>query len=332
MKLAFILCTISILTSLVFNECQKSSPSEPFQSVTDAAHVVAGYDPIISPNGKQLAFLRNQQIFVCDTNGNNVNQISNWKIDLGSPQWSPDGSKIGFVLLNSGDDYDTKLMSIDITTKQIAQLSTSDTLYYGLAPTYFWAWSPDGGKIAMLTYSSNVKIIRADGSGERISQYPATEFSWSPDGTQLVCADKITYDTSFVYIVQANQDTMRRISSRVYAYSVKWSSNSNAIFYYIRNDGLKCFDLNSNEEIKTYGVTDNYQISPDGINIASYYIDIPTNPDGHASESIFNLNTLTNVTTTLVSSNGIVNYTWAKSSKEIFYDFNGDIYKKEVPP
>lgn len=318
---------------LGLGECHQELPTEPYQSVSNAMEITVGTNPNVSSNGLKLAFLRDGQLFICDTNGNNVTQITNGNIRVSSPQWSPDNKKIGFVQLDSSYMYKDKLMMIDVSTKIITRLSFSDSLYWSDTRNYIWKWSPDNSKIAILVYSSLkqfVKIITNNGSGETISKYPVSEFSWNADGSKIVCSNKINYDTSYVYVAPVVQDTLNKVSPRSYAYSVEWLPNANVILYRTKYEGLKYYDLDSNTEINTFSIYDDYKLSPDGKYIAYYYFYNNSNPDGDDELSIYILDTFSKVTKLLVSSNRGISFVWAPSSTEIYYTFNGKIYKKQL--
>lgn len=58
------------------------------------------YCPLISPDGKKVAFQSNRtgehEIWVCDADGGNCQQLTSFKQFAGSPSWSPDGQWLAF--------------------------------------------------------------------------------------------------------------------------------------------------------------------------------------------------------------------------------------------
>jgi Tol biopolymer transport system component len=100
--------------------------------------------PAWSPNGSQIAFTRStgpgadDEIFVMNTNGGSVTNITNDPADDELPVWSPDGSKILFLSPRSGS---WQLYTMGATGNNLSQLTATDHTGPGV-------WSPDGAYIA----------------------------------------------------------------------------------------------------------------------------------------------------------------------------------------
>src|SRR5262245_22857234 len=142
--------------------------------------------PSWSPDGAQLAFERNGEIFVIDVAvGNSFNITNTWANDT-SPAWSPDGMKIAFA---SDRDGQAELYLMNPDGSSVVRLTNN------IGFTDQPAWSPDGGKIAFncMVESGNgdICVINADGTGfGRLTTDPSWDLSpaWSPDGTRIVFA------------------------------------------------------------------------------------------------------------------------------------------------
>jgi hypothetical protein len=111
-------------------------------------------------------------------------------VDEEVPVWSPDGQKIVFVEVHSGDLY---VINADGTNE--ARLTTLPSGYSEDATALGSpAWSPDGKRIAFIDANkygeSELDVINADGSGRRsLTNSPGLSQvafpTWSPDSEKL---------------------------------------------------------------------------------------------------------------------------------------------------
>jgi uncharacterized protein (TIGR03067 family) len=98
----------------------------------------------------------------------------------GSPDWSPDGSKIAFDTCRSlfGESW-TKSHILTVNTDGTDPKDLGD----GAQPT----WSPDGKRIAYSRYSPNngIWVMNADGSDNRLIDLEGWIGDWSPKNDEL---------------------------------------------------------------------------------------------------------------------------------------------------
>lgn len=121
-------------------------------------------------------------IYVIDSDGSNQKRLLDIADDYKYLAWSPDGIKIAFASLSSGN-ADIWVMEADGSNQINLTNSASDD--------YFPSWSPDGTKIAFESEqqgNADIWVMEADGSNQINLTNSATgdyDPAWSPDGTKI---------------------------------------------------------------------------------------------------------------------------------------------------
>ncbi len=208
--------------------------------------------PKFSPDGTKIAFRSigrsnsgSQAIFVMNADGSDLHQItinsSTLGGELGSFEWSPDGTKFLFdagvyvvlfgashssdVVRTSG--YRANIFVSDIDGKNVVRL-TNDTD----ALNDFATWSPDGKSIAFASDregAEKIYVMNADGSNQR-SVATGGYFSspsWSPDGSKILFVGPERYDgcptyqyvCSQLYTVSADGSQSKQLTNYVSGYA-----------------------------------------------------------------------------------------------------------------
>lgn len=152
-------------------------------------------------------------IYIMNSDGTNLKNLTNTPASEWVPMWSPDGQKIAF---SSDRDGDSEIYIINKDGTNLIQL-TQNKAYDGRP-----SWSPDGTKIVFETDRDggdwDIDIMDADGSNPKpVTINATTDFSpaWSPDGNWLVYVSN-NEGNNELYIIQINGENQKRLTNNTY--------------------------------------------------------------------------------------------------------------------
>jgi len=238
--------------------------------------------PNISPDGKYIIFSRGwvdkmndrqaSNLWMANTDGSRVRELThgNWRDS--SPVWSPDGNKIAFLSNRDGTNQ-VHVMWLD--TREVAQLTHFEHSPGGLT------WSPDGKTLAFTAFIEDtdpilpVKLPKFPRGAKLAKKAVIVDrLSWGRDGTGPT---KKGYTHIFTIDAELG-GTPRQITSGKYSHNgPEWSTDGSKIYfsgilkpdaeYQQRDSEIYVIDLKT-LEIKTLtdrkGPDGNPRISPDG--------------------------------------------------------------------
>ena len=188
------------------------------------------------------------QLFLVNTDGTDLIQITNMEQGACQPSWSPDGLKLVFIspCVGRGEFFETiynesslYVINADGTSlKQLTQSPGSD---------FDPAWSPDGRRIAFTSvregfrqiYLLDVDSLAVTLLTNTTNMIESSQPAWSPDGT------KIAYTVKRVgtYQVWAMTDTgqeavqLARSGQDLWDFLPTWSADGKTIFFSQRRQG-----------------------------------------------------------------------------------------------
>ena len=162
-------------------------------------HPEQDFIPSWSPDGTKIAFTSyrtgSEEIWVMDSKGANLKQLTNNTYGDWSPAFSPNGRQIAFTSDRSGLNQ-IWLMNVDGSNPQALTSFPVDSSIWNRDPS----WSPDGSKIIFTSNRSgkdeNWLMDIATGQTWKHSDGMAEHWhpSFSPDGTKILFSSNMTGD------------------------------------------------------------------------------------------------------------------------------------------
>lgn len=165
-----------------------SAPSLHLTPLTSSSG--SEYAPSFSPDGNQLAFAWNGEIFVKQINGDGLLRLTTNSADDGTPVWSPDGRHVAFMRYASDGNGIYLVPTIGGPERKLA------STFAGLG---FWrrpAWSPDGKLLVLADRNTaqeplSLYLLSVETSEKRRLTSPSDELidhhspAFSPDGKTI---------------------------------------------------------------------------------------------------------------------------------------------------
>lgn len=212
-------------------------------NLTDNGETSIDEKPVWSPDGKKVAFISNfgvggstRNLFVMEPEApeqgfNLAVQVTHFTsgVPLEEPVWSPDGTRLAFVLGNSESNDKIEVANSNGTTATPLVVTE-----HGVHPS----WSPDSAKIAF-SYLEQIETTVADGSAfpTPVAGAEGNEPVWSPDGSRIAFGEHATFATVNLGIVSPNGGTPVTLTSGAQFIFASWSPSGSQVVYHVSGGG-----------------------------------------------------------------------------------------------
>jgi len=219
------------------------------ESLLNSYRCLFNIDTQIVPGGcSRIAVPINNSIWIMDGDGENRRQIVTdvefQTLDaspfLSSPTWSPDGTRVAFVVNYQEEPWDgvsdkSEIWVVNEDGTDLQILTGGETPAF--QNIFELSWSPDGTKLAFRSYCCNrqgrdiyseLRVMDADGTnGVQLARVSGQRpYSWSPDGSRIVFSNGPTKD---IRIVNTDGTNQRRLADIDAEYGPIWSPDGKQI-------------------------------------------------------------------------------------------------------
>jgi TolB protein len=151
-----------------------------------------GESPAFSTDATRIAFIRGRDVWVMNSDGTGLTQVTRTEAIEESPDWGPDGTLV--YASNRSGSFTLWLQKPGAPARRLTRVSQQ--WQEDRSPQ----WSPDGRSIAFASnrpgnFNQELYLVEPDGSGlRRLTRTPGSEDvlgddgmpAWRPDGSGLV--------------------------------------------------------------------------------------------------------------------------------------------------
>ncbi|MEP7080606.1 MAG: S41 family peptidase, partial [Ginsengibacter sp.] len=223
---------------------------------------------VLSPNGKEIAFVTRGEIFVTSVDGDVTKRITNTPQQERMVQWSPDGRSLIYAA-ERNDNWDIYQSTIERKEEPYFYASTvlkEEPLIATSAEEYQPKYSSDGKEVA---YIENRNVLRVYNLASKKSRtilpkghnYSYSDgdwnFDWSPDNKWLITDDQRGYfSQSNAALINADGtgNIIYPVNSGFGEGNSKWALNGKMLTWMSDREGRKSLATQGSREVDVYGV------------------------------------------------------------------------------
>ncbi|MDP3775891.1 MAG: amidohydrolase family protein [Gemmatimonadales bacterium] len=185
--------------------------------------------PELAPDGRRVAFAALGDLWVADVSGGRPMRLTQSVGDEIRPRWSPDGSRLAYVVYAPGTEPQVRILEVDRPER-----SRTVTVPIGPFDPQF-EWSPDGRRLAWVEGNRIGWTDVSMGETRVVASAAGQLLGWSSSG------DSIAYATSRASW-RVSADSGRPVESNVpdnYASRARWAADLSRAAYAVADRGYR---------------------------------------------------------------------------------------------
>jgi len=224
-------------------------------------------DMDISPDGKQIAFISQGEVFVSSTDGAFTKQITQTPAQEASVSFSPEGD---YLVYASERDGKWSIFKAEKVREQepffyAATLITESALISNEKDNYQPAISPDGTKLAFIEDRRSLSVMDLVSKSVTNLLTPQStihmrdndqNFSWSPDSAWILFQYNKLLNNADVAVISAAGGEAKRIlvPSGYYDSQPQWVNGGKQVMWLSNREGLKSYATSGASENDVYSL------------------------------------------------------------------------------
>lgn len=239
---------------------QDNANKETFASINGAIA-----DFVVSPSGKEIAFIANGDVFITSKDGKFTKQITDTPETEASVSFTSDGKKIVYASERGlkWSIFQSEKVRDAEPFFYAASLLKETPLIDNEKDNYLPQISPDGKRIAFVEDRRTLRVANIDGSepetlvsrDQMINMRDHDQyFQWSPDSQYLLFTHDRLLNNADIALVKADgSEPFRPLSqSAYYDYYGKWTMDGDAILWFSNKNGLRSYATSGRSQSDVY--------------------------------------------------------------------------------
>ena len=222
-------------------------------------------DMAVSPDGREIAFISNGEVFVSSSDGAFTKQITNTASQENFISFSPDGDYLLYAAQrnNKWSIFKASKKREEEPFFYAATLINEQILVSNKADNYQPRISPDGSKLAFIEDRRTLKVMDLDTLETVVLVTPEhmihmrdgdQTFSWSPDSEWILFEYRKLLNNADIAMVHVSgeQDMRVVIPSGYYDAQPKWVNQGKQIIWFSNRNGLKSYATSGRSQNDVY--------------------------------------------------------------------------------
>ncbi len=224
-------------------------------------------DMAVSPDGREIAFISNGEVFVSSKDGNFTKQITETAAQEAHVIFSDDGSSVMYASERDGkwSIYKSEKQREQEPFFYASSLLNESVVISNDKDNYLPKLSPDGKKLAFVEDRRSIKVLDLEsnkvttlvGADKTIHMRDGDqEFSWSPDSNWLLFQyDKLLNNSDVALLKADGSEKMKvLVPSGYYDYRPKWANDGKQLLWFSNREGLKSYATSGRSQSDVYSM------------------------------------------------------------------------------